>query len=595
MNPSTALARVLVDELVRNGVREAVLSPGSRSAPLAYALHQADAAGRLRLHVRVDERTAGFLALGLAKAGGGPVPVVTTSGTAAANLHPAVLEASHAGVPLLALTADRPPELRGTGANQTVDQVKLYGDAVRFFAEVPAPERRAGQNAPWRSLVCRALGAARGALDADPGPAHLNVPLREPLVPEDGGDWVEPLDGRPDGASWTGAWAGLPLSGTPYPGAPRTLVVAGDAPEHLGFAAARLASSRGWPLIAEPVAGALPGALPGLLLSVPGFLEAHLPEQVLVVGRPTLSRAVQALLRDPRVTVDVASPSPRWADPAAAARSVVPASALSALRPETSDASWTMSWGPGPAQGDPGFLAAWRRAGAAAAGAREAFLDAEPALSGPHVARTLLRALPDPAPHADWTPLLVLGSSSVVRDVELVGTDGARVRLLANRGAAGIDGTVSTSVGAALAAQRHLRTGGGVRVPAYALMGDLTFLHDATGLVIGPDEPRPDLTIVVVNDDGGAIFGLLEQGAPEHAPAFERVFATPTGVELAALCAATATPHVLVRDEEELREALAPASGIRVVEVRTERRAARDLHERLRSAVGTAVRAALPG
>ncbi|TAL19354.1 MAG: 2-succinyl-5-enolpyruvyl-6-hydroxy-3-cyclohexene-1-carboxylic-acid synthase, partial [Frankiales bacterium] len=157
MNPSTALARVLVDELIRAGVREAVLSPGSRSAPLAFALHDADRAGRLRLHVRIDERSAAFLALGLTKASGRPVPVVTTSGTATANLHPAVLEASHSGVPLVVLTADRPPELRGTGANQTVDQVGLYGGAVRLFAEVGAPDRRAGQNAYWRALACRAI------------------------------------------------------------------------------------------------------------------------------------------------------------------------------------------------------------------------------------------------------------------------------------------------------------------------------------------------------------------------------------------------------------------------------------------------------
>ena len=183
MNPSTALATVLVDEMVRGGVREAVLCPGSRSAPLAYALQEADAAGRLRLHVRVDERSAGFLALGLAKLTRRPVPVVTTSGTAVANLHPAVLEASHAGVPLLVLTADRPQELRGTGANQTTDQGGFFGAAVRWSHELAAPERRAGQNGSWRSVVARACVAARGDLTGEAGPVHVNVPLREPLVP----------------------------------------------------------------------------------------------------------------------------------------------------------------------------------------------------------------------------------------------------------------------------------------------------------------------------------------------------------------------------------------------------------------------------
>src|SRR3954471_22815373 len=183
MNPSTALATVVVDELVLGGVREAVLSPGSRNAPLAFALHEADRLGRLRLHVRIDERSAAFLALGLSKASGRPVPVVTTSGTAAVNLHSAVVEASYAGVPLLLLTADRPPELRGSGANQTIDQVKLYGDSVRLFVEVGAPEERSGQNAYWRSLACRATAVATGRLDGRGGPVHLNLGLREPLVP----------------------------------------------------------------------------------------------------------------------------------------------------------------------------------------------------------------------------------------------------------------------------------------------------------------------------------------------------------------------------------------------------------------------------
>ncbi|MCW2614708.1 MAG: menD, partial [Frankiales bacterium] len=229
MNPSTALARVLVDELVRGGVREAVLSPGSRSAPLAFALHDADAAGRLRLHVRIDERSAAFLALGLAKASGRPVPVVTTSGTATANLHPAVLEASHSGTPLLLLTADRPPELRGTGANQTVDQLALYGDAVRLFVELGTPGERAGDNAAWRSTTCRVLSAALGELGSPPGPVHLNLGLREPLTPDGDDTWLEALEGRPDGAAWTTRVPpqapAAPLDDLPA----RTVVVIGDS------------------------------------------------------------------------------------------------------------------------------------------------------------------------------------------------------------------------------------------------------------------------------------------------------------------------------------------------------------------------------
>ena len=241
MNPSTALARVLVDELVRGGVREAVLSPGSRSAPLALALHRADAAGRLRLHVRIDERSAAFLALGLAKASGRPVPVVTTSGTATANLHPAVLEAAHAHVPLLLLTADRPPELRGTGANQTVDQVGLYGGAVRLMVDLAVPEARPGQAAYWRSTVCRVLAAAEGE---PPGPVQLNVGLREPLVPDGDEAEPEPLAGRPDGAPWTARVAGAPVSVADDLPA-RTVVVVGDAPPAATTAALALAAAAG--------------------------------------------------------------------------------------------------------------------------------------------------------------------------------------------------------------------------------------------------------------------------------------------------------------------------------------------------------------
>ncbi|MCW2742992.1 MAG: menD, partial [Blastococcus sp.] len=210
MNPATAFARVLVDELVRSGVTEAVLAPGSRSAPLALALADAERDGRLRLFVRIDERTAAFLALGLAKASGRPVPVLTTSGTAAAHLHAAVLEADASGVPLLALTADRPPELRATGANQTIEQAGLYGGAVRWAADVGVPEsgRERDQNRYWRSLTSKALGIASGALSGDPGAVLLNMAFREPLRPGEGDAALSgPWAGRPGGAPWTAVGA----------------------------------------------------------------------------------------------------------------------------------------------------------------------------------------------------------------------------------------------------------------------------------------------------------------------------------------------------------------------------------------------------
>lgn len=566
MNPSTALATVLVDELVRGGVREAVLSPGSRSAPLAFALHAADAAGRLRLHVRIDERSAAFLALGLAKASGRPVPVVTTSGTATANLHPAVLEASYAGTPLLLLTADRPPELRGTGANQTVDQLGLYGGAVRMFLELGTPGERIGDVASWRSQTCRVLSAALGDLGTPPGPVHVNVGLREPLVP-DGGDWLEPLDGRPGGAPWTER---VPAGDVPAPldDLPaRTVVVVGDAPRAQALAALALARRRGWPVVAEPSASAVPAAevllVPELVLGASDWVAAHRPDRVLVVGRPTLSRSVGRLVAGS--PSDVVARLAGWPDPTGAASRVLPAVPLAA-----------------DGEVDPDWLTTWQEASYTADAAAAEVL--EPAvLAGDGMVEAVVAGRVAGAAVTEGPGLLVVGSSKPVRDLFLAGPQ-ATLTVLANRGVAGIDGMVSTAVGAALA---HAAGGGG---PAYALVGDLTFLHDANGLVLCPDEPRPDLTVVVVNNDGGAIFGLLEQGGDEHAGAFERIFGTAHGVDLAALCAATGTPHVRVEDLVALDDALVPAPGLRVVEVRTDRHAAAALDKAVRARVAEALR-----
>jgi 2-succinyl-5-enolpyruvyl-6-hydroxy-3-cyclohexene-1-carboxylate synthase len=569
--PAASLGRVLVDELIRCGVREAVLAPGSRSAPIAFALHAADAQGRLRLHVRIDERSAGFLALGLAKASHGPVVVITTSGTATANLHPAVLEASESGVPLVVLTADRPPELRATGANQTVDQVKLYGAAVRLFHEVGAPEGRAGENAYWRALACRAVAAALGAPTGEPGPVHLNLAFREPLVPEVLPEATparrEPLEGRPGGAPWTSI---APASRQPPPadGWPaRTLVIVGDAAPAQGEAASRLAQARGWPVIAEPSSGARtgPNALRTghLVLGVASWLEAHLPERVLIVGRPTLHRTVTALVGRPGLPIEVVHAAAGWSDASRSAAAVLAAVPEQGDHRPPTDAAW---------------LAAWRSADEAAAAAVTRVLEGEPADGPPGsvIASDLLAALPSGS-------LLVAGSSMPVRDLAMASPrDG--VTVLSNRGAAGIDGTVSTAVGAALAWQS---VGGGA---AFALLGDLTFLHDAGGLVLGPDEPRPDLAIVVVNNDGGAIFALLEQGSEALAGAYERIFGTPHGVDLAALCGATGTPHTRVSTTKELvSAALDPRGGLQVVEIRTGRRSDRALAHGLSAAVSSAL------
>ncbi|MGN6613033.1 MAG: 2-succinyl-5-enolpyruvyl-6-hydroxy-3-cyclohexene-1-carboxylic-acid synthase [Angustibacter sp.] len=569
MNPSTACAEVVVDELVRHGVRDAVLCPGSRSAPLAFALHAADVEQRLRLHVRVDERSAAFLAVGLAKGSGRPVPVVTTSGTAVANLHPAVLEASHSGVPLLLLTADRPPELRGTGANQTTEQPGIFGSAVRWQHDLGTPDTRPGQVPVWRSTVSRAVAAATGARGEQPGPVHLNLPFREPLVPGDGPDLAEPLDGRPDGAPWTAVVAppavSRVLAAPPVPDDDRrTLMVVGDLPladVDWGVAAAELAVSRGWPLIAEPSSGgASSHALPHgtLLLSATDWLASHRPERVVVVGRPTLARPVSRLLADPAVDVDLVAPPGPWPDPAGRARSVLPLESL-------------LVEGGGAAAASTGWAAEWAAAAALVSRAVAGPV-AESWPSGVAVARTLTGAV---APDAQ----VFAGSSNSVRDLELAGVAGPRV--VASRGLAGIDGCLSTASGLALASER----------PTYALVGDLTFLHDVGGLVVGPPELQPDLTVVVVNDDGGGIFTLLEPGAPQHAAAFERVFGTPHAADLAALSRGAGARFTSVSAPEELAEAVAATPhGVHVVEVRVDRAGHRDLHARLRAVAADALR-----
>lgn len=554
MNPSTALARVLVDEAIANGVSDAVLSPGSRNSPFSMALAEADAAGRLRLHVRIDERTAGFLALGLARGSGRPALVVTTSGTAAANLHPAVLEAHHGGVPLVAITADRPPQLRDVGANQVIDQPMLFGSAVRFFHEFGVPQAVSGQNALWRSMLCRALAHAGGLMSGAPGPVHLNVPLADPLLPDpDSDDWPESLQGAE--TPWTRyAATGPTPEPVPAPEPGESCLFVAD----LTHPAAGAIAAAGHPVVAESGGTAGRGVLAAgmSLLADPAFMAAHRPDRVVVLGRPTLFRQVGRLLADRAVMVDVVAPLPLAADPAGRARLISPA--LAAI-PAPADAPW---------------LDDWRAADAAATLAIESVIGDSDLAASPRLARELVAALPDEA-------ALVLGSSQIPRDVGLFTRPRDGVRVIANRGVAGIDGTLSTAVGVALAESR----------PTVALLGDLTFLHDLTGLIVGPHEPRPDLTIVISNNDGGAIFGTLEPGDPVHARSFERVFGTPHGTSAGLLAEGAGVEHQLVTSIDELVEAVEKPDGLRIVEVPTTRT---DLRELL-SAVQAAVRRSLAG
>jgi len=568
VNPSTAFGISFTDELVRCGLREVVLAPGSRSTPLAMAFCEAERRGLVRLHVRIDERSASFTALGLAKASRQPVAVLCTSGTAAANFHPAVIEADESGVPLLVLTADRPPEMRGTGANQVIDQVKLYGNAVRWFCEAGTPEARPGMVGYWRSLACQAWAHASGRAGSLAGPVHLNLAFREPLVPGDASepDWPEPLDGRPAGRPWTSFEVSHPpRDELEVPWTERGVVVCGDG-DYQVAALTELAGRAGWPVLAEPSSGARrgPNALSAYqyVLATPDFMAAHPPDLIVSAGRPGLSRPQSALLAAGQAGrhVVIAQGPGRWADPQRAATDVASRVRLTAAPgPPDSD-----GWRAG------GWLADWRRADEAARRAVDAVLDNDENLTEPRLARDLANHLPEGT-------LLWTGSSLPVRDIDFHLSPRDDLRILASRGASGIDGTTSAAIGAALA------NGG----PAVALIGDLAFLHDASGLALGPGEPRPDLCLVVVNNDGGGIFSTLEQAA--FPGPFERIFGTPHGAGLQHLAAAFGLPYQRLEQPGDLSKAL-QGTGLRIVEAQTDRAAGATLRARLREVAAEAIR-----
>ncbi|WP_067802718.1 2-succinyl-5-enolpyruvyl-6-hydroxy-3-cyclohexene-1-carboxylic-acid synthase [Actinomadura formosensis] len=551
MNPATALATVLVDELLRCGMTDVVLAPGSRSAPLALALQAAEEAARVRLHVRIDERSASFLGLGLAKRSGRPVALVCTSGTAAANFHPAVIEAHESGVPLIVITADRPPELRDTGANQTIDQVKLYGTAARWSTEIGVPENRPGMVAYWRSLVSRAWGVAQAP---SPGPVHLNAAFREPLIPDGDETWCEPLDGDVTGA-WTKVRPATPGSVLHVPPTRRGVLVVGDGAVNVKRYVAA-ASMAGWPVLAEPNGNARYGdhALSShhFLLGVPEFVERHRPEVVVTLGKPGLSRPLLSLLRRAEEHIVLAPDLAHWPDPVRSATQVAPEVEIPVV------------------SGDDAWLKSWRTADLAAAAAVDAVLDAVPEVTEPRLARDLAAGLPSGS-------LLFTAASMPIRDLDQVMRPRRGIRIMANRGASGIDGLISTAMGAALAHSGR----------SYALLGDLAFLHDQNGLILGPYDRRPDLAIVVVNNRGGGIFSLLPQAAL-HGP-FERVFGTPHRVDLEAIAAAHRLPYRCLDAAADLPKAIA-GEGLRIIEARTDREANAVLHADLRKAAQAAVR-----
>ncbi len=520
-------ATAILRALVALGVRDLVIAPGSRSAPFVYALQDEQLAGHLRAHVRIDERAAAFTALGISRADPRhPGAVVTTSGTATAHLHAAVLEAHHAGVPLLVLTADRPAELRDTGANQATHQAGLYGDAVRWASDLPAPAAEGATAAELRTAVNSTARAVAAATGERPGPVHLNVGLRDPLTPRSA-----PGPAETPGIVVTRRVAPSAVPGVPIPLTGRTIVVAADG---AGPDARAFAERHRLPLLAEPSSGARAGdamiaGYPELLHQVMASADHPLrPDRAVVFGHPTLSRpVVSGLLGADDVDVIVVDRAGTWPDASRRARRVVPA----AVGEETEEV----------AERQQRFLAAWRA-------------EAPPASAGTWQARAALAVWAASGPD----DVLVVGSSSTVRDLEQHAPATAAT-IVANRGLAGIDGMVSTASGYALARRR---AAGRVRV----LVGDLTALHDLTGLLIGPDEVEPELDIVVLDDDGGRIFSGLEHAAAPPA-VLRRFFTTPHGVDLTGAANALGVPARLV-DADGLADALVePASGRRMLVV----------------------------
>lgn len=548
----------MVDEFLRCGVTDAVVSPGSRSTALAIALAQAEARGELTLHVRLDERTAGYLAIGIAKVTGIPVVVVTTSGTAAVNLHPAIVEADQSGIPLIAVTADRPPQLRGVGANQTIGQARLFDADVRLAVDMATAANQPGFVRYWRSTVARVVAASTDAMR--PGPVHVNAAFVEPLVPDGDDSWIEDLEGRADGRPWTADARLVAGMSTPLDDVLDALlddervpthgvVVIGDHDDTEAVELAdELSDALGWPVIAEPSgngAGCSTALSHGpLLLADATFADAHVPEVVVTIGRVGLNRSVLRMIG--RASLHVAVDSrPEWSDPTRTADVVVASVPLP----------------PTEADDDPSWLEAWQRADVLAAAAAEtALFAADDSLTGMHVARITATAVPVGG-------LLFIGASWPVRHVGSFAANTVQdAAIMGNRGTSGIDGCVSTAWGAAAALQRNGGAG------ALALIGDHTFLYDSNALLSPPEEERPDLVIVVSDNDGGGIFSSLEQGAPEHAETFERVFGVPLSIDIPKICEAVGIPVVVATTSTELTTAINDAmgtGGVRVVVART--------------------------
>jgi 2-succinyl-5-enolpyruvyl-6-hydroxy-3-cyclohexene-1-carboxylate synthase len=556
-NASHACALVLIDELARCGVRHACLSPGSRSAALAMALAEE---ARIEVHVCIDERSAAFMALGIARATGEPAIVLSTSGSATANFHPAIVEADASRVPMIVVTADRPPELRATGANQTIDQLKMYGDAVRWFCELGVPEERPDASSYWRSVADRAHAEALGG---PAGPVHVNVPMREPLVPE-GEGYPHDIEGRAGGEPWTRVSAPAPIADPADTEAlaelvastERGLVVAGDGPRVPQAAA--FAERVGYPLLAEPLSNLRSGSVAistdDALLRT-GWAEDHRPDLVIRLGRVAVSKPLARFLHSD-VRQALIDPDRWWLDPGRATSWILgaePGALLGSIDVSRPSSAWND---------------AWIEAEGAARGALDRYLDSLDDLNEPRLARDLVAELPSGSD-------LVAASSMPIRDLDSFMDKREGVTLFGNRGASGIDGFVSTALG--IASGREAAT--------FALAGDLSMLHDGNGLLDGRRR-SVDCTFVVLNNDGGGIFSFLPQANfPDN---FERLFGTPHGVDFERVAALHDLGYTRIERAVELPNALA-GGGVRIVEARTDRERNVEVHRGAWAAVADAL------
>ncbi|TFD29635.1 2-succinyl-5-enolpyruvyl-6-hydroxy-3-cyclohexene-1-carboxylic-acid synthase [Cryobacterium cryoconiti] len=566
-SPATDFSVSLLGEFVRLGVRDIVLSPGARSQALALAAAELERIGLIRLHVRLDERGAGFLALGLAVESGRPALVVCTSGTAVANLHPAVLEAHHSGVPMILLTADRPSELRGIRSNQTTLQPGLFGVATRLCVDVPAPEGADSEHAAAISLARQATDAATGVRSLDPGPVQLNLAFREPLsapvtlTPE--------LISGPAGVAESAAVLAEPTVTTDraepvflVTGGPRTVVIAGTG---AGPEAEEFARAGGWPLLAEVCSGARFG--PNLVSAYRELLLASdlggRVERAVVFGHPTLSREVPAMImREGVETIVVAPTGGEWFNPGHRVRVFARAAAPDATAVEAAGTPDGREW-----------LGRWvmsSRHLLAAGAARESIPMSDRGITREELAA--MRApvtrpmLADAVWRASWPhDRLVFGASRLIRVADRR-VPGKKISVHSNRGLAGIDGTVATAVGIALASQTGPtpQSTGITRL----VVGDLTLLHDVGSLLLTPGEALPRLQIIVGNDGGGTIFDGLEVAASARAEAINRVLFTPQRADLANLAAAYGWSYGVAASRSDLERALtSPHAGPSILEV----------------------------